>query len=1119
MKPIWFFLIVFLSMLGAFLVATGEVQRWFTDSAPSVAVFDFDKDEETEVDENILQFSYYDPERGVKSFKIRAELSQEDLNVKEKIDEIRNLTLRRGTLQIPLHDELAVDGAEKSDATTPEQVVLRFASAEWNRAEREQPDSKEPMQVVLRDGEGTTGDGFAFSFEELLFHYRAGKDGNPYEVSSSTPVSIRHPSFELRSPSGLSGRLSSDRNGDETLTFLPPITAVIDPDRAPFFRHETGDEKAETSENKERGDGSRLVITSAGPLQFKVETQGETRRTHIAFRDDVTIRSLSAEELDGAVDLHAHDTLSATRFECQLLELTFRQHERRLVPELATASWPGSRVKAYFERRDEDKTATYVADADRLEWRYRLPPSGALGGEPPDPLSGISEAVLSGRPILRGDGTEFQAERAVLRLNEERLLLDRVQGEFTLAHSGKSAEDDRAERSLPERWRLRAPEVEFFFARAESGSNRQLSHFVARSGENVAVAVESVSSAEARAVRLEAHEARYNQADRSLSFIGHRRDPFLEHGKNRISSRRIRFVATEGKEMAVFEEAVRARIIDVQGIAELRSADDETSADDKGADAEILSKELGGTARAFELLAARLEAGFDRQAGELTYLRSFGEGDESTAIRSIADDGDRTFVLDGASIEWDRLADRATVWGAPPESVGGEPTAGVARLRYDDSELSAGRVIFEGQSLLATLEDGISLRTATERGAVQLVAARAEISLLTRDERDAQGETSGLLRDLGPVKSLRAFAKDDSGIEISGASEDGKTTFSGRAESLTWDSRKLELRLDGDGWQEVIIDNENLRGPIRAREVIYDEGAHRFILRGEVSGELTQVPRRLRDGKTPQDAQTIVWKFEAGRIEAQLQRLPTGGNTLVSVHAREFIHLRNDEHGLRLLGDALDYDDASRKVHIFSPQDRPQTFFRRAGEFASADSDKDGRPVPASHSDAEPLDKELVDKIIAQEIWLVLRENPRARFGESKYLLLVELENDVKASFHPSMAGLRSPQKGKRRLFDNTDAWKLDAERLALGVDPVHRRGLKVIPWAIATGSVVFKSGDYTATADKATFEENLQRLTLEGKPAHLSGEGQTIQRERIVVRKEGDRLVFEYKETRRRSR
>ena len=141
--------------------------------------------------------------------------------------------------------------------------------------------------------------------------------------------------------------------------------------------------------------------------------------------DESTVSLLLVEDDDLAAK-RLYEMLSrpeGTRFECQELRLELAavgEGEARLVPQRAVATWEGSRVKTFFERDSE----VYVIEADRLEWNR---PEG--DGASDEFLDG--EAVLYGKPTLRklgkkgqAQGTLFEADRALVRLGEERVIFE-----------------------------------------------------------------------------------------------------------------------------------------------------------------------------------------------------------------------------------------------------------------------------------------------------------------------------------------------------------------------------------------------------------------------------------------------------------------------------------------------------------------------------------------------------------------------------------------------------------------------------------------------------------------------------------------------------------------------
>jgi hypothetical protein len=102
MKAIGFFLAVFLSMLTVFLVATGEVKRWFAkDPAPLIAMGNARAVETPRgASKNIFEFPFYDFEQAALKFVIRAEFIQEEFGVSSQIDKMDKLSLRNGVIEM-----------------------------------------------------------------------------------------------------------------------------------------------------------------------------------------------------------------------------------------------------------------------------------------------------------------------------------------------------------------------------------------------------------------------------------------------------------------------------------------------------------------------------------------------------------------------------------------------------------------------------------------------------------------------------------------------------------------------------------------------------------------------------------------------------------------------------------------------------------------------------------------------------------------------------------------------------------------------------------------------------------------------------------------------------------
>ncbi|MCZ6795731.1 MAG: hypothetical protein O7J95_19160, partial [Planctomycetota bacterium] len=907
MKSISFFCVVFVSMLTAFLVATGEVTRWFSGGEERRQLVFNRAPTDSDTSPNMLYFPFYNVELGKLSFTIRAELSQDDLEVKDKFDEIRHLTLRNGSLDIPVYDGLALGSTpapenDEGDAgASPQQITLTFESAEWQRPPSKGTASKDGMKVALTNGHGTTNDGFSFDFEELLFLYRSSGNADSYEVSSDRPVSIRNQAFELRSPSGLRGKLRGDGIGLESLTFLPPVTAIIDRKRAPFLQYvkrpETlakGKGRTERDDKDDEEGVDRVVITSQGRLELRAfqPNEGEVRRTTIAFHEDVVIRP----ETSG----NAEPDSVQTRFECQYLELTFAEVARRLVPVKALATWEGGRVKVYFEQKRGKKG--YVVDGDRLEWIYRAPPEGpdpAVSPEVGRGIAGVSQATLYGNPTMTGNGSRFQAREALLDLSETRVLLVEVTGRFRIGRRAtirsemirstipsevrketapgrrgletRRVESHRGEEretaSLPEDWDMRADEVEFFFADS-SDDGQKLSHFIARSEHPRGVVVESASGeqptegtepvGDTGQLRLTSNHVTYRAAEKMITFEGTREaKPKFSQGGNHIESNRIRLSLKKDEELAFFEGDVRALIVDTDRLAEVAGSkvgsERTPKRKERGAAETPATTENGAGGRGLEgpveLTAALLTAGLDQEGRTITFLRAKGTDVVPARINSTTGNH---FVIEGAELEWNRRDETAIVWGVSPGPTE-RPSAELQSVeaRTDDVVPAPPRLAlleFEGGQLRAkSISFDQKNQTAYLETHVVLKYSEGSTSVEVHAGRaeveffgDETTGASGVPGEKGILRDLRkvkAFRAHRS--ERSPIELIGEH-FRAYADEAVWDAATSELRFLGGEKQEIRIANEHFKGPIYAREIVYSVKDDLVTLRGEVEGRLTQ---------------------------------------------------------------------------------------------------------------------------------------------------------------------------------------------------------------------------------------------------------------------------------------
>jgi lipopolysaccharide export system protein LptA len=120
----------------------------------------------------------------------------------------------------------------------------------------------------------------------------------------------------------------------------------------------------------------------------------------------------------------------------------------------------------------------------------------------------------------------------------------------------------------------------------------------------------------------------------------------------------------------------------------------------------------------------------------------------------------------------------------------------------------------------------------------------------------------------------------------------------------------------------------------------------------------------------------------------------------------------------------------------------------------------------------------------------------------------VDFSRDVMASFYLPPGG------GIPQVQGAADTWKLVAEKLTLHVDPsqdpskTRASARRLIPWAVASGKVLFSSGNYQATAERAIYEDPWSRITLIGTPARVSKDNKTLlESPEIEVRKSGSQI------------
>ena len=1130
MKSIGFFLTVFLSMLVVFLLATGEVKRWFSASEQrALEVLDLEPGGPAgskERQKNIFEFPFYDVERAELKFVVQAEFSQEQFPADATLDDINHLVLRDGVIKVPhaaqqLPDQFdkrtpvevkhLIDGVGPPGTSHPWKLLLKFKHAVYQR--REGPPGKGPLEVLLTDGTGTTDDGTRFIFEELVFREQGQ---GTFSLSSTKPVSIQNRSVGVRSPNGLEGIL--EEQGAKSFTLTPPVSTLID--TAHSYPLQTGKEQevplepaALSAESEEE-----IAVTCAGPLEILFEGRDRDAssadssapaRTTIVFQDDVVMYPV-----DGMTKLDALPAAEGNRFECQRLEVELVHSEGQNLPRHAVATWKDGRVRAFVKRQSDG--ALYKLDADRLEW----------SAEPAhDGTSVESVAVLHGQPTLSGDDIQLEADRGVFYVTEDRILFESVEGTMTY-HPRKDedgpesinetdtmpapppldgfwrnpresaprspdrspAEEKNSEQRAPQVWELLADQLELFLysPQGQSGSRtreKTFSRFVASSERPDGVVIKGGSPERGKDTGPENFLATgktltYVEAENRATLEGTEAlKPQFTYGESYLRARKIHIY--QEKRAATFEGEVRGKVEHARF--------------------------------PFDVEAHLLSAWFHHGKEELRDLVAKGTPDHPVRVSTRTS---RVFRFIGPELHWNQ--EREIAWlqgssGANGESPGAGPNRSFARVELEGGELVADRIVFHSKTWTAYLTDSVTLRSV-DKGAdsegphLEVTTGKAEVEFFAKVEK-GDGEPEGPLGGLAHIKSLHATRSPEQRIEIRTKS------FVGRAEECTWDAASRELRFFGTGQQEIELIHEQFQGPILAREIIYDAARNRIILDGNVRGELVQSRPGVRpgpeaaagdsggvsriepashrpDSASPSSASpssdSMRWRFSTPSLEIQLRQV--AGESVPKfefLHAHDKVDLENVERGIQFRGDELIYTDETRKVRIFSPDGRfqgPQilVFDRRATHGDAAEE------APRPLEDAKKPTIEKVHRIDSQEIWILFFENPRAvpQRGEPRSWLLVQFKRDVRASFY------LPPRSTKKRAEDLGPVWKMTAEKLTLEVDPSQPvdeedtgSARRIIPWARAEGNVVFTTGVWEARAAEAIFDDPASQVTLYGSP------------------------------------
>jgi len=1134
MKSIGFFLTVFVSMLVVFLIATGEVNRWFAASErPQLAPLDPGGGPEAanalgEKTKNIFEFPFYDVERAELKFVVQAEFSQEQFPANATLDDINHLVLRDGVIKVPhaaqqFPDQVdsgtaakvkeAIDGLVPPGNAKPWKLLLKFKHAVYQRSAGST--GKGPL-IHLTDGTGTADDDARFTFEELVFR-EAGQ--GTFSLSSSKPVSLQNRSVGIRSPNGLEGIL--EEQGAKSFTLTPPVSTLMDTARSVSLA-EGQEAKASSSTPAPLTESEeKVAVTCAGPLDIFFEGQkrdangadsSQPTTTRIVFQDNVVIYPV-----DGGTKLEALPAPEGNRFECQHLEVEIMEIDGQPRPRHALATWKGGRVRAFVKRQSNG--ALDKIECDRLEWTTAAGKDGA-----PDERV----AVLHGRPTFSGDDIQLQSDRAIFYVTEDRVLFETVEATMTYRpeseeHGAESTAGmegplapppletfwqqdapDWAPRSpersrnggqdggprKPQVWDMLAPRVELFLhsPQGQSGTRtraKSFSRLVASSERPGGVVITGRLPRREKdgggkdggpeSFRATSTTLTYVEAEKKATLEGTEAlKPRFTYGDSYLWAQKIHIFQEE--KAVRFEGEVRGKLEDaVRGKVE----DDQYP---------------------FEVEADLLRVWFDEGRGELRSLVASGTAARPVRLSTLTSP---VYRFIAPQFSWDQQLQTAWMEGSPgePGESAGEGSKGsLARVELEQGELVADRIVFNSKTWTAYGTENVSLRgfdkdSGSEGPQVEVNMGKARVEFFEKMEKRGGGG-EGSLGKLASVKSFDAARSSERRIELRGES------FVGRAQKCTWDSASQKLRFFGTDPQEIELLDEDFHGPILAREIIYDAATNRIVLDGSVHGELVQTSGRSESGGKDRGADlariepvshrpggdSMRWKFSTPSLEIQLSQV-AGQNVakFEYLHAKEKVDLENVERGIHFHGDDLLYTHATRKVRIFSRHGLPQILvFDRGATAEEAREEVSGEtPGPVGENGKEPANEKR-HKIYSQEILILFLEDPRAvpQRGEPGSWLHVHFKRDVKASFY------LPPRSAEKRAEGLGPIWKMEAEGLTLRVDPSQPAdegdagsARRIIPWARANGNVVFSTGAWRAEADQAIFDDAAGQLTLRGAP------------------------------------
>src|SRR5690606_26314477 len=251
-----------------------------------------------------------------------------------------------------------------------------------------------------------------------------------------------------------------------------------------------------------------------------------------------------------------------------------------------------------------------------------------------------------------------------------------------------------------------------------------------------------------------------------------------------------------------------------------------------------------------------------------------------------------------------------------------------AFIEFDGGDVQARSIVFDQTTYKARLEGDVRVRlrspgeNAAESRTIHAHVANVGFYPGFRAPGGASDGTGAMAR-LEVIRKLEVLGREDERVVVRARG------FELRGDEARWDGERRQLRITGRATPpEIHLTHEEIHGPVRAREIEYDDAAQIVRLIGSVEGQLHQPPRKSEDAQATEKGRPMVWAFRTSEFEIGLHTTKDGRVELVDAHARQNVDLANAEKGMKLLGDELFYDHARGRIRIFSKDGRLQTLMR-----------------------------------------------------------------------------------------------------------------------------------------------------------------------------------------------